>query len=356
MIKQYSIEHCATEHYSNLVMTAFMTTFFSLAILLGEGQTAWGHGDDHHSESRHSESSLPANLSAQLDEFEKVLVPITWRCFELIESYGLKKLSEAEFEALYAQEKARSLEVLERFRRVDTSKLYRGHLEYRYWNFRMNLGMREEAEARDELERLWRRHFLMFGIRTHSYAAAVRRYPFLRDIWRRLAEYYSHRGPIENAFKLYEFALRANPDDVEVIETLATAVLLFRSKHDAQKFYRLKSEQETFDKSIELYRRAILLDPTSYERRRALAESFYLMPPYRKERDRIEVAIQAWLDAMALAPDEDTLDDARVHLARFHIYAKDYDEAQIYLERVQTERFLSSKIKLLQRIAHENTR
>ena len=126
--------------------------------------------------------------------------------------------------------------------------------------------------------------------------------------WNNLALYYGHRGPVKKAFEYFEKAIELKGDEPLYYHNLATHVYLFRP--DARDYYHL-TEREVYDKSLELYRKALKLDPENFILATDYAQSFYgINPP------RLEEGLKAWQDALKLARDEVEREGVRIHLAR----------------------------------------
>jgi tetratricopeptide (TPR) repeat protein len=79
--------------------------------------------------------------------------------------------------------------------------------------------------------------------------------------WNNLANYYGEHGPLTNAFTDYAKAIELNPREPVYYQNFATTVYLYRK--DAREFYGI-NEQQVFDKALELYRKAVQLDPDNF--------------------------------------------------------------------------------------------
>jgi tetratricopeptide (TPR) repeat protein len=141
--------------------------------------------------------------------------------------------------------------------------------------------------------------------------------------WNNLANYYGHRGPVKKAFEYYDKAIELSPAEPVYFQNLAATVFLFRS--DARDYYHL-NEQQVFDKSLNLYRQAIKLDPDNFALFTDYAKTFYgLHPPRWKD------GLAAWTEALQVAHDDDEREEVSIHLARIHLKLGDYDEARANL-------------------------
>ena len=100
-------------------------------------------------------------------------------------------------------------------------------------------------------------------------------------VWNQLANYYGHNGDVTNAFAHYAEAIRLDPTEPVYYQNFATTVYLFRK--DAQEFYRI-TEPQVFDKALDLYRKAMKLNPDSFVLATDYAESYYGIKPWRTMR------------------------------------------------------------------------
>jgi tetratricopeptide (TPR) repeat protein len=144
--------------------------------------------------------------------------------------------------------------------------------------------------------------------------------------WNNLANLYGHRGPIQKAFEYYEKAIQLNPSEPVYYHNLAETVYLFRS--DAREYYHL-TEQQVFDKALELYRFAIKRDPDNFVLFTDYAETFYGTNP-----PRLKDGLEAWTEALKIAPGEPEREGVRIHLARLHLRLGDYDQVRANLDLV----------------------
>lgn len=170
--------------------------------------------------------------------------------------------------------------------------------------------------------------------------------------WNNLANYYGHDGPVEKAFEYYAKAIELNPREPVYLQNLATVVFLFR--RDATNFYRI-TEWEVFEKSLDLYRQAIRLDPTNFLLASEYAQSFYGVrvpadgeATLRDQRQQkvYQDAIAAWEQAQRLASDDLQRQGVALHLARVHLLANHFDDAQRHLDLVSVEAYRDTKQRI----------
>lgn len=144
--------------------------------------------------------------------------------------------------------------------------------------------------------------------------------------WNNLANVFGHRGPVKKAFQYYEKAIELDPKEPIYLQNLATTVYLYRK--DAVETYRIDEEQ-VFNKSLDLYRRAMKLDPTNLVLATDYAQSYYGIRPLR-----VEEALSAWNHCLTVAKSDLEKQGIYVHLARIEWMAGKLDEAQKHLDLV----------------------
>jgi tetratricopeptide (TPR) repeat protein len=162
-------------------------------------------------------------------------------------------------------------------------------------------------------------------------------------IWNNLANYYGHRGPVKMAFQYYEKAIELNPFESVYYWNFATTVYLFRK--DVKEYYHL-TEPQVFEKAMDLYAKALRLDPTNFPLATDLASSYYGMKPVP-----VEAALVAWTNALRLAGDELERQGVAVHLARIKMYyAGRLEEARAHLNSVTNNQYAELKRRLLRNL------
>jgi len=197
----------------------------------------------------------------------------------------------------------------------------RGHLAYA--SFLNNIG--DEEAAKDENEK------------------ARQLDPKDPAAWNNLANFYGENGPITNALIYYAKAIELDPSESVYYQNLAVMVYLYRT--DAKAFYHI-DEQQVFDKSLALYRKAVQLDPDNFPLVTEYAESYYGIRPLRTND-----ALVAWTNALQVAHNDVEREGVYIHLARIQMLAGHYTEARQQLSIV-TNSFYSN---LKQILAHAIT-
>jgi tetratricopeptide (TPR) repeat protein len=145
--------------------------------------------------------------------------------------------------------------------------------------------------------------------------------------WNNLANVYAHIGPIKKAFQYYEKAVELDPSEAVYLHNLATVTYLYRK--DAVETYRI-DEEGVFNRSLDLYRRAMKLDPENILLATDYAQSFYGIRPMRGDD-----AVAAWKHALTLAKSEAEKEGIYLHLARVEVASGRFADAQQHLQFVK---------------------
>jgi tetratricopeptide (TPR) repeat protein len=156
--------------------------------------------------------------------------------------------------------------------------------------------------------------------------------------WNNLANYYGENGPLTNAFADYARAIELDPTEPVYYQNLATTVYLFRK--DARAFYGI-NEQQVFDKALDLYRKAVQLDPDNFSLAVDYAESYYGIRPLRTND-----ALVAWTNALHTAHNDVEREGIFIHLARVKTAAMLFDEARAQLYAVTNDFYADMKKQL----------
>jgi len=191
-----------------------------------------------------------------------------------------------------------------------------------------------------------------FLMEIHDEDEAVNQMERARDLdpknpaaWNNLANYYGHRSPVKKAFEYYSKAIELNTNEPVYYQNLATTVFLFRP--DAMEFYKI-DEPQVFDKALELYRKAMKLDPDNFVLASDYAQSYYGIRPMRTGD-----AIAAWESALKIAPDDKEREGVYIHLARIKLNAERFEEAHRLLNSVTNEMYASLKNRLLRNLERQ---
>jgi tetratricopeptide (TPR) repeat protein len=154
-------------------------------------------------------------------------------------------------------------------------------------------------------------------------------------VWNNLANYYVENGLLTNAFVNYAKAIELSPAEPVYYENFATVVYLYRK--DAKTFYNI-NEQQVFDKSFALYRKALQLDPDNFTLATDYAQSYYGTRPFRTND-----ALVAWTNALQIAHNDVEREGVYIHLARTKMLAGRYAEARAQLAAVTNSMYASLK-------------
>jgi tetratricopeptide (TPR) repeat protein len=153
--------------------------------------------------------------------------------------------------------------------------------------------------------------------------------------WNNLANYYCENGLLTNAFTDYAKAIELNPIEPVYYENFATVVYLYRK--DAREFYHI-NEQQVFDKSLALYRKAMQLDPENFRLATDYADSYYEIRPLRTNE-----MLAAWSNALQIAHNDIEREGVYIHLARTKMLAGRFAEARAQLDAVTNANYSDLK-------------
>jgi tetratricopeptide (TPR) repeat protein len=157
-----------------------------------------------------------------------------------------------------------------------------------------------------------------------------------------LANLYGHTGQVKKAFALYAKAIELNPKEPIYYHNFGTTVYLFR--HDAMEFYGI-SEQQVYDKALGLYRQAMELDPRDFPLAADVARTYYGIKPLR-----LEDALRAWTNTLALAQNQLEREEVYLHLARLKLQADRFAEVRAHLNAVTNEAHSVLKQRLVRNL------
>jgi tetratricopeptide (TPR) repeat protein len=157
-----------------------------------------------------------------------------------------------------------------------------------------------------------------------------------------LANLYSHTGPMKKAFDYYAKAIELNPREPLYYQNLGDAVFVFRK--DAMEHYGL-TEQQVYNKALDLYRQALKLDPDNFPLASEVAQTYYGIKPLR-----LEDALQAWTNALALAHDDTERQGVCIHFARLKLQADRFAEVRAHLRAVTNEMYAVLKQRLVRNL------
>jgi tetratricopeptide (TPR) repeat protein len=157
-------------------------------------------------------------------------------------------------------------------------------------------------------------------------------------VWNNLANFYGHDGEVKKAFAFYTKAIELNTNEPIYYHNFGTTVFLFRK--DAKEYYGI-TEQDVFNKALELYAKSLKLDPTNFPLASDVAQTYYGIKPFRADE-----ALRAWTNTLAIAHDEIEREGVYIHLARCKLIVERFDEARRHVNAVTNEMYASLKSRL----------
>jgi tetratricopeptide (TPR) repeat protein len=166
--------------------------------------------------------------------------------------------------------------------------------------------------------------------------------------WNNLANYYGHRSPVKKAFEYYAKAIELNPEESVYYQNLATSVFLFRK--DAMEYYNI-DEKQVFDRSLELYRKALKLDPDNFVLASDYAQAYYGIRPIRHDE-----ALTAWEQALKIAGTDEQREGIYLHLARIKLDAGRFDEVRAHLNNVTNAMYAELKKRLVRNLGERENK
>ena len=165
--------------------------------------------------------------------------------------------------------------------------------------------------------------------------------------WNNLANYYGHNGPVTNAFDYYAKAIALNPNEPVYYHNFGTTVYLFRK--DAMDHFKI-NEPQVFDKALDLYARALQLDPQDFPLATDIAQTYYGIKPPRTDE-----ALLAWNYALKIARDDIEREGVYIHFARVKLNAGRFDEARRHLDAVTNALYAELKRRVLRSLETKET-
>ena len=177
-----------------------------------------------------------------------------------------------------------------------------------------------------------------------QYEIAVKLDPKNPAGWNNLANAIGHTGPISNMFAYYTKAIDLNPNEPVYYENLATVVYLYRK--DGRAYYGFTNDQQLFDLSLDLYRKAFKIASNDFALATELAQTYYGITPVRTED-----ALNAWTNALKIARTDLDKQGVYVHLARFKLNADRFAESHADLDKVSDPSLAELKDRLLHNLA-----
>lgn len=177
-----------------------------------------------------------------------------------------------------------------------------------------------------------------------QYEIAVKLDPNNPAAWNNLANALGDFGPVTNIFIDYTKAIELNPKEPVYYENLATAVFVFRT--DARSFYNLTDNQQVFDMSLDLYRKALKLAPDDYSIAYEIGQTYYGITPLRPDD-----ALKAWTNTLNIAKSDLDRQAVYVHIARVNLGAGRLAESHAAIDKVTDPSLRVLKDRILYNLA-----
>jgi tetratricopeptide (TPR) repeat protein len=160
-----------------------------------------------------------------------------------------------------------------------------------------------------------------------------------------LANLYTHAGPVRKAFEYYAKAIELKPQESLYHYNFGTAVYLFRK--EAMAYFGF-TEQQVYSKALELFTQALKLDPRNFPLASDVAQTYYGIKPLR-----LEDALTAWTNALAIAHDEIEREGVYIHFARLKLQADRFAEVRAHLNAVTNDMYDVLKKRLVRNLEEQ---
>lgn len=157
-----------------------------------------------------------------------------------------------------------------------------------------------------------------------------------------LGHLYTHTGPVRKAFDCFARAIELDPKEPEYFQNFGTLVYLFR--RDAMEIYGI-TEQQVFDKAMNLYSNWLRLDPTNFPAACDVASTYFGIQPLRAGD-----ALQSWTNALSLARSSVEQEEVRLNIARIQIAARQFAAARTSIDSVTNAALADTKQRLLRAV------
>ena len=161
-------------------------------------------------------------------------------------------------------------------------------------------------------------------------------------VYNNLANIYGHIGPVKKAFEYYAKAIQLDTNEPVYYHNFGTTVYLFRK--DAQEYFGI-NEQQVFNKALDLYSQALKLDPTNFPLASDVAQTYYGIKPFR-----VDDALRAWTNTLAIANDEIEREGVYLHFARLKWIGGRLDEAWMHVNSVTNPMYAELKRRIVRNL------
>ena len=170
--------------------------------------------------------------------------------------------------------------------------------------------------------------------------------------WNNLANHYGHNGDVRKSFDYYAKAMELDPTEPVYVQNLATTTFLFRQ--DAMEHYKI-TEEQVFGRAMDLYRKALALDPENFKLAAELAQTYYGIKPPKSDNTNVtraaelklgDEALAAWKAAQTLSSNDLEREGIHLHFARWQINMGRYADARKNLASVTNDIWTVTKKNL----------
>ena len=160
--------------------------------------------------------------------------------------------------------------------------------------------------------------------------------------WNNIGKAYGQKGKISEAIRHFTKASELAPKQPLYYRNLAA--MLFAYPDQAARYYLIDRAQ-IVPKVLLLFKKALILDPKNFTLATDTAMVYLATRPFEAKE-----AINAWNNALALAPDIRSKEGVLIHLARIHAHIGEVKIARKLLGDVREPKFNELKDEILKKI------
>ena len=160
--------------------------------------------------------------------------------------------------------------------------------------------------------------------------------------WNNLGKAYGQKGNVSESIRHFTKAYELAPKQPLYYRNLA-AILFAYPDHAARHY--LIGRDLVVPKVIALFKKARELDPKNFPLAADAAMAHLATQPLQSKE-----AIEAWNEALALAPDDRSKQGVQIHLARIHAHIGETDKAREILKAVKAPKLVVLKDEILKKL------
>lgn len=160
--------------------------------------------------------------------------------------------------------------------------------------------------------------------------------------WNNIGKAYGQKGKISEAIRHFTKASELAPKQPLYYRNLAA--MIFAYPDQAARYYLIDRAQ-IVPKVLLLFKKALILDPKNFTLATDTAMVYLATRPFEAKE-----AINAWNNALALAPDIRSKEGVLIHLARIHAHIGEVKTARKLLGDVREPKFNELKDEILKKI------